>query len=276
MLKSDKVNDRLGAVIALGQLRNRAVPALNAIAALLNDDDRWVRVQAAEALRVIGPTARPVLPQMLKAAAVKDKSDPMEFGVGALAYALFYPGGSYGPRGILAGSIAEVDKKSLYPAIRSVATNPDSHARGCLRSTYNLLTIEDVKILAPEFYASVRDMAPANTMFSKGVRLAGAQAMARLRIEEGLHMAIMLINLREWGRNYVTDVSLGIIKQYRGAAKLVLPELEKLKIQWQKERRGAWLKKLAEIMATIDNDKNPPRLISLKEYMGKNNVRRNG
>ena len=276
MLKSDKVNDRLGAVIALGQLRNRAVPALNAIAALLNDDDRWVRVQAAEALRVIGPAARPVLPQMLKAAAVKDKSDPMEFGVGALAYALFYPGGSYGPRGILAGSIAEVDKKSLYPAIRSVATNPDSHARGCLRSTYNLLTIEDVKILAPEFYASVRDMAPANTMFSKGVRLAGAQAMARLRIEEGLHMAIMLINLREWGRNYVTDVSLGIIKQYRGAAKLVLPELEKLKIQWQKERRGAWLKKLAEIMATIDNDKNPPRLISLKEYMGKNNVRRNG
>jgi len=268
MLKSKNVNDRLGAVIALGQLRGRAVPALDAIAGMLNDDDRWVRVQAAEALRTIGPAARGVLPQMLKAAAVKDESDPMEFGVGALAYALFYPGGSYGPRGILAGSIAEIDKKSLYPAIRSVATNPDSHARGCLRSTYKLITMEDVKALAPEFYSSVKDMAPANTMFSKGVRLAGAQAMARLRIEEGMHLAIMLINLREWGRNYVTGVSLDVLKQYRGAARPILPDLKKLKIQWQRERRNDWVKKADELIAGIEKDKNPPKLISLKQYLG--------
>jgi len=269
MLKSDKVNDRLGAVIALGQLRARAVPALDAIAGLLDDDDRWVRVQAAEALRTIGPAARGVLPQMLKAAAVKDETDPMQFGVGALAYALFYPGGSYGPRGILAGSVAGVDKKSLYPAIRSVATNPDSHARGCLRSTYRLLTMEDVKVLAPEFYASVKEMAPANTMFSKGVRLAGLQAMARLRIEEGLHLAIMMLNLREWGRNYVTAASLDILKQYRGAARPILPELKKLKVQWRKERRNDWLKKLAKLIAAIENDKDPPKLISLKQYLGR-------
>jgi len=272
MLESRKVNDRLGAVIALGQLRGRAVPALDAIAGMLNDEDRWVRVQAAEALRTIGPAAKPVLPQMLKAASVKDKTDPMEFGVGALAYALFYPGGSYGPRGILAGSIAEIDKKSLYPAIRAVATNPDSHARGCLRSTYKLITMEDVKALAPEFYSSVRDMAPANTMFSKGVRLAGVQAMARLRIEEGMHLAIMLINLRQWGRNYVTAVSLDILKQYRGAARPVLPDLKKLKVQWRKERRADWVKKADELIAGIENDKNPPKLISLKQYLGKNNA----
>ena len=269
MLKSKKVNDRLGAVIAMGQLRGRAVGSLDAIAHMLNDDDRWVRVQAAEALRTIGPAAKPVLPQMLKAAAVKDESDPMEFGVGALAYALFYPGGSYGPRGILSGSIAEIDKKSLYPAIRSVAANPDSHARGCLRSTYRLLTMEDVKVLAPEFYASIKDMAPANTMFSKGVRLAGVQAMARLRIEEGLQLAIMLINLREWGRNYVTAAALDILKQYRGAARPILPELKKLKVQWQKERRADWLKKLAALTTLIENDKNPPKLISLKQYLGR-------
>ena len=267
MLKSSKVRDRLGAVIALGQLRARAVPALGALAGMLDDDDRWVRVQAAEALRVIGPAAKPVLPKMLKAAAVKDETDPMEFGVGALAYALFYPGGSYGPRGILAGSIAGVDKASLYPAIRSVATNPDSHARGCLRSTYKLLTMADVKALAPEFHASVRDMAPANTMFSKGVRLAGLQAMARLRIREGLDLAIMMINLREWGRNYVTAASLDVLKQYRGAARPILPELKKLEAQWRKENRKDFLKKLAEVRAVIENDKNPPKLISLKQYL---------
>ena len=269
MLESDKVNDRLGAVIALGQLKARAVPALDAIAALLDDEDRWVRVQAADALRTIGPAAKPVLPKMLKAAAVKDETDPMEFGVGSLAYALFYPGGSYGPRGMLAGSIEGIDKELLYPAIRAVATNPDSHARGCLRSTYKLLTMEDVKVLAPEFLASVRDMAPANTMFSKGVRLAGIQAMARLRIKEGLPLTIMMINLREWGRNYITAASLDILKHYRGAARPILPELKKLEAQWRKEKRKDWLKKLAEVVAAIENDKNPPKLISLKEYLGK-------
>ena len=267
MLKSGKVRDRLGGVIALGQLKARAAGALDAIAALLDDDDRWVRVQAAEALRTIGPTAKPVLPKMLKAVAAKDETDPMEFGAGALAYALFYPGGSYGPRGILAGSIENVDKKLLYPAIRAVAANPDSHARGCLRSTYALLTMDDVKVLAREFLASVRDMAPANTMFSKGVRLAGLQAMARLRIREGLDLAVMMMNLREWGRNYVTAASLDVLKQYRGAARPILPELKKLETQWRKEKRKDFLDKLAEVLAAIENDKNPPTLISLKEYL---------
>jgi len=269
MLKSDKANDRLGAVIALGQLKARAIPALDAIAGLLDDDDRWVRVQAAEALRNIGAQARPVLHDMLRAVAVKDDTDPMEFGVGALAYALFYPGGSYGPRGILAGSLEGVDKDLLYPAIRAVAANPDSHARGCLRSTYALITLDDAKALAPEFLVSVKEMAPANTMFSKGVRLAGIQAMARLRIEEGIPLAIMMINLRDWGRNYITMVSLDVLKQYRGAARSALPELRKLEAQWRAEKRMDWVKKLTEVVAAIENDKNPPKLVSLKDYLGK-------
>jgi len=257
----------------LGQLKARAIPALDAIAGLLDDDDRWVRVQAAEALRTIGAPAKPVLVQMLKAVADRDETDPMEFGAGALAYALFYPGGSYGPRGILAGSLEGVDKDLLYPAIRAVAANPDSHARGCLRSTYALMTLDDAKALAPEFLASVKDMAPANTMFSKGVRLAGIQAMARLRIEDGIPLAIMMINLRDWGRNYITGVSLDVLKEYRGAARSALPELKKLEAQWRAEKRADFLKKLAEVVAAIESDKHPPKLISLKDYLGKDTAR---
>jgi hypothetical protein len=126
-----------------------------------------------------------------------------------------------------------------------------------------------VKVLAPELLASVRDMAPANTMFSKGVRLAGIQAMARLRIEEGLHLALMMIHLREWGRNYVTMASLDVLKQYRGAARPILPELKKLEAQWHKEKRKDFLKKLGEVYAAIKNDKNPPKLIRLKDYLNK-------
>ena len=144
-----------------------------------------------------------------------------------------------------------------------------SHARGCLRSTYALITLDEAKALAPEFLASVKEMAPANTMFSKGVRLAGIQAMARLRIEEGIPLALMMINLRDWGRNYITMVSLDVLKEYRGAARPALPELKKLEAQWRAEKRADFLKKLAAVVAAIESDKNPPRLISLKDHLGK-------
>ena len=267
MIKSDNPRARLGAVMALGQLKARAVPALDTLAGLLVADDRWLRVQAAEALRTIGEAAKPVLPQMLKAAVVKDETDPMEFAVGALAYALFYPGGAYGPRGVLANSIEGIAKDLLYPAIRSVAANPDSHARGCLRSTYELLTLDDAKALAPTIVASIREMAPANTMFSKGVRLAGIRAMARLHIEEGIPLTMMMLNLRDWGRGYIILEALDVLKEYRGAAKSVLPELKTLEVELRKMKPQH--DKLMEVIAAVENDKNPPKLISLKDYLGK-------
>jgi len=272
MVKSNNPRARLGAVMTLGQFRTQALPALDTIVGLLDDDDRWLRVQAAEALRTIGEAAKPVLPQMLKAAAVKDETDQMQFAVGALAYALFYPGGAYGPRGVLARSIDGIPKDLLYPAIRSIAANPDSAARGCLRSTYGLITFDDAKALAPTIIASIREMAPANTMFSKGVRLAGIEALARLRIEEGIPLTMMMLNLRDWGRGYIILESLDALKQYGGAAKSVLPELKKLEVELRKmePQHG----KIVEVIAAIENDKNPPRLISLKDYLGEDKVKK--
>jgi hypothetical protein len=266
MIRSDNPRARLGAVMALGQLKARAVPALDTLAGLLGDDDRWLRVQAAEALRTIGEAAKPVLAQMLKAAVVKDETDPMEFAVGALAYALFYPGGAYGPKGVLANSIEGIAKDLLYPAIRSVAANPDSHARGCLRSTYALLTLDDAKALAPTIVASIKEMAPANTMFSKGVRLAGIQAMARLRIEEGIPLTMMMLNLRDWGRGYIIMASLDVLEQYRGAAKSVLPGLKKLEVELRGMKKEH--ERITEVIAVIENDRNPPKLIRLKDLGG--------
>ncbi|MCX5656457.1 MAG: DUF6288 domain-containing protein [Planctomycetota bacterium] len=271
MIKSNDPRARLGAVMTLGQFKGRAIPALDTLVGLLRDDDRWLRVQAAEALRNIGADAKPVLPQMLKAAAVQDETDQMQFTVGALAYALFYPGGAYGPRGILAKSIDGLDKNLLYPAIRSIAANPDSAARGCLRSTYGLITLDDAKALAPAIVASTRESAPANTMFSKGVRLAGIEALARLRIEEGIPLTMMMLNLREWGKRYIVLESLDVLKQYRGAAKSVLPDLKKLEVELRKMKPQH--DKIIEVIAVIENDKNPPRLISLKDYLGEDEWR---
>ncbi len=264
MTKSKNPNARLGAVNALGQLKARAVPALDTLAALLNDDDRWLRVQTAEALRTIGPDAKAVLPQMLKAATVKDATDQMQFGVGALAYALFYPGGAYGPKGLLAGSIREISKDQLYPVIRTIVTNPDSAARGCLKSAYANFTIEDMQALAPEVVTSISEMATANTMFSKGVRLGGIQALARLKIEEGIPLTLMMMNLPDWGKAYIRAESLKVLKEYRGAAKSVVPDLKKIAEESPKEKAA-----IMEVVGIIESDTNPPKLISLKEHLKK-------
>ncbi len=265
LTKSKNPDARLGAVAAIGHLKKRAVPALDTLAALLNDDDRWLRVQTSDALRTIGGDAKPITAQMLKAAAVKDETDQMQFGVGALAYALFYPGGSYGPTGLLGKSIADVPKEQLYPAIRSIAANPDSAARGCLRSTYSLMTLEDVQALAPTIVTSIQEMPPANTMFSKGVRLAGIQALARLRIEEGIPLTMMMLNLKDWGKGYIIQTSLDVLKQYGGAAKPILPELRKLEGELTKTPKEH--DKLVEVIKLIENDNNPPALISLKDFL---------
>ncbi len=265
LTQSNNPNVRLGAVTAIGALKSRAVPALTTLAVLLNDKDRWLRVQTAEALRSIGGDAKPITAQMLKAATVKDETDRMQFAVGALAYALFYPGGSYGPAGLLAKSIAEVPKEQLYPAIRSIAANPDSAARGCLRSTYGLMTLDDVKVLGPTLFSSIREMAPANTMFSKGVRLAGIQALGRLQIEEGIPLTLMMLNLKDWGKAYIIQTSLDVLKQYRGAAKSILPELKKLELEIRNTKNEH--DKLVEVIALIENDNTPPKLISLKNSL---------
>ncbi|MEI6535288.1 MAG: DUF6288 domain-containing protein, partial [Verrucomicrobiaceae bacterium] len=267
LTRSNNPNARIGAVNALGQLRGRAVPALDALVGLLDDKDRWLRVQTAEALRTIGADARPVLPQMLKAATVKDETDQMQFAAGALAFALFYPGGAQGQSGLLAKSIDGVPREQIYAAVRAIATNPDSAARGCLRSTYEKINMEDVKALAPSIVTSVHEMAPANTMFSKGVRLAGIQALARLKIEEGIPLAIMMMKLKEWGKGYIVSTSLDVLKQYGGAARPVLPELKKLEVDFRNMK--AEHAKLLEVIALIENDKNPPKLISIKSYLDK-------
>ena len=266
MTKSKNPNARLGAVNALGELRKRAIPALDTLAALLNDDDRWLRVQTSEALRTIGADAKAVLPQMLKAATVKDATDQMQFGVGALAYALFYPGGAYGPKGILADkdSFTAIPKEQIYPVIKMVAVNPDSAARGCLKSAYANFTLEDMQALAPEVVTSINEMATANAMFSKGIRLAGIQAMARLKIEEGIPLTIMMMNLPDWGKAYIRAESLKVLKEYRGAAKSVVPNLKKIADESPKEKAA-----IMEVVGIIESDTNPPQMISLKEHLKK-------
>jgi Family of unknown function (DUF6288)/HEAT repeats len=265
LIKTKNQNSRLGAVTAIGKLKNLPATALDTLAELLQDNDRSLRLQAVDAIRNIGDGAKPIIPQMLKSAAVKDRADPMQFSGGALAFALFYGGGASGPAGLLSKNIANISKDQLYPAIRTIAENPDSAARGCLGYAYNLMTLDDIKALAPTIVSTIRGQAPANTMFSKGVRLAGITALGRLHIEEGIPLTLMMMELHQWGEKHIVTTSIDVLKEYRGAAKSILPQLKKLEIEIS--NKPDVRVKLAEVITLIENDTNPPKLISLKNWL---------
>lgn len=277
---------RIGACVALGYHRERAARALPVLVRLLGHEDRWLRVQAAEALKLLGPAAQPAVPEMLRACAQGDGSDPMQFAQGALAFALFYPGGALGGKGLLANSIEEIDRDRLYPAVRAVAANPDCRARGCLRSTYALLTLEDVKALAPDIIRSIEVIGPNNTMFAKGVQLAGIEVLARYHAEEGLPLTMFMFHWPRWGKGAIRPIALETLKHYGGAAREALPELKALYAEEQakaekelqqlkqeperpktpKELKreaeiGSFARLLKDVIDGIENDPNPPTLI---------------
>ena len=243
----------IGACHVLAHLGERAQPALPLLIRLLEHDNAWVRVQAADALKTLGSDARQAVTAMLKAIAITDTTDPLRFGQGSLSYALFYPGGNVaGKAGLLAKSIDGLDRDLLYPAIRAVAVHPDGHARGCLRSTYTLLTMDDIKALMPEIATSIKEMAPCNTMFSKGAMLAGVKMLASHRIAEGMDLGMGMLEMwRFHGRNYVEKFVSDQLKSYGGAAK---PILERLKAESEKRPNGVSIREAIEV---IEGDENP-------------------
>jgi hypothetical protein len=267
MLDGDDARARIGACQALKALKTRAAPAVPALARLLNHDDIWLRVCAADALAGIGEPARVALPEMLKACGRKDPKDPREFQQRGLAFSLFYPGGALGGKGLLADSIQGIDRALLYPAIRRVVHNDDGRARGCMRSTYQLLTLEDIRALAPDILYSIAEKAPSGEMFAGGVRLAGVKMLAKHRIKEGIPLCFTAMDWRNWGAGERIAVCLDTLKQYGTNALPVLKEIERTWTVDEKTRNEmkAQIDKLREVITAAENDKNPPKLISLKD-----------
>jgi HEAT repeat protein len=68
MAEGTDMHARQGACEALGCIKN--TNALPVLVRLLQHDDRWLRVKAADALKKMGDAARPVLPGMLQAVVV--------------------------------------------------------------------------------------------------------------------------------------------------------------------------------------------------------------
>ena len=214
----------------------------------------------------IGEPARPAIPAMLKACARQDPKDPRGFQRRGLAFSLFYPRGALGGDGLLARSIEGVDRSLLYPAIRGVATTDDGRARGCLRSAYQFLTLDDVRALAPDIVKSIAEKAPSGEMFAGGVRLAGVKLLTKYRIKEGIPLAFTAMDWRNWGSGERIAVCLDALKEYGAHALPVLKEIERTWTVDEATSRSLapQIAKLREIITAAEADKTPPALISLK------------
>ncbi|MCY3018276.1 MAG: DUF6288 domain-containing protein [Planctomycetota bacterium] len=267
LVEGDDANTRIGACQALGALKERGAPAVPVLARLLSHKDSWLRTCAGDALASIGEPAKAVVPDKLKACAAADPEDPRAFLTRGLAFSLFYPGGALGKAGLLGKSIDGVDRDLLYPAVRQVVRNDDGRARGCMRSTYPLLTPEDIKALAPDIIRSIAEKAPSGEMFAGGVRWAGVKMLAQHHVKEGIPLCFTAMDWRNWGGGERIAICLDALKLYGGNALPVLKEIER---EWTVDEATAnsmkpQLDRVRAMIKEAQNDKNPPKLVSLKD-----------
>lgn len=278
MSEGKNANVRQGACETLGCIKSPE--ALPVLVRLLKHEDRWLRVKAAEALKKMGDTAKPALPDMLKA--VVDTAeplkpivwdDPFQLTHGELAGALF--------EGLMRNSIEGVDRKLLYPAIRAVAHNADGMARGKLNNTFErLLTPEDVQVLAPDILAAIMVKAPADTMFGNAIRMSALKVLVKHKYKEGIHACVHFAKTQGGhGSEHRTGELMKLLIAYGSAAREVVPELKELIVQFNdqcknKQFPGGELNNrrvtaVEEAIKTIESAGDQPELRSIAR---RNNV----
>ncbi|MFO0821983.1 MAG: HEAT repeat domain-containing protein [Gemmataceae bacterium] len=253
MAEGPDARKRQGAAETLGYINT--AEALPVLVRLLTHEDRWLRVKAANALKNMGDNAKPAVPAMLKALVDTAEpllpvvwDDPIQLTHGELAAALF--------KGLLRTSIKGVDPALLYPAIRAISKNADGMARATLAHTIaNLLTLEDVTALAPDILEAIDIPAPADTMFSNEIRMAGLRALSKYRFKEGIRVGLKFAQTQSnHGSENRTGEIMKELLRYGTAAKEVIPDLKKLIVQFQGQKdfpEWAKNKKIASVEEAI-------------------------
>jgi len=273
LLGSADQDTRYGACEALSCLGPKADAAGVQVRALLTDKDPWLRILAADALVRMGPKTRnAAVPDLLRAAALKDPADRRNRVQGALGEALFTPGpGKREPKSILSDSLEGVDRPLLYTAIRDLLKNEDGRIRGLVAPVYNRLSPQDTAVLLPDIVAAIRKQAPSGEMFSDGIRLAGLDLLSRLRIREGMALCVDLMEPNRWGQTHRVPKCLEYLARYGGNAKSFVPQLREVRQAItakgsDKKEKDEQTAALDKAIAKVETDAKPPALRSLEDY----------
>jgi hypothetical protein len=166
-----------------------------------------------------------------------------------------------------------VDRPLLYAALKDLLKNEDGRIRGFVAPVYRMLTPEDTAALLPDIVEAIRRPAPSGEMFAYGIRFAGLDLLARLRLREGMALCVDLMNEFRWGRDLNRCVEP--LSRYGGAARELLPRLRETRQKivsqnkdWEKnEDRKREVLALDKLMAAIESDRNSPAVRSLEDFL---------
>ncbi len=235
--------------------------------ALLQHNDLWLRVKAADALAAIGKPALPVLPDILdRIARTPDEDDPRAMEQRYLCGAVFEK--------MLraARNLEGVDRDKLRTAILRGLQNQDGHARGKVSSVYARLSFDEIKPLLPAIHEAIVKPAPSGEMFADGVRLAGLRVLARHHVEEGIvATADYVTGQNPWASQERIKEILPILLQYGAHAKSVIPKLraaadyfEQHEPDFPKKLRLQKAAAVRETIAKIEATTDEPELVRMK------------
>jgi hypothetical protein len=222
MLKSEKLNTRLGACVTLGYLRGKSEQAAPALQAALKDEDLWMRVKAAEALADIGQSGMAALPELLEIIAKgPTKEDPRGMEQRFISSVVFGR--------MLRNSLDGVDRQKLFTAVRAGLKNEDGRARGSISSVYKKLSYDEIQPLLPVILEASAVPSPSGEMFADQVRIEGLKILASHHVEEGIQACVNYIaNQNPWASQVRTPELLKILMQYGTHAKATIPALTQL------------------------------------------------
>jgi hypothetical protein len=217
LLDSPNLYARYGACEAL--ILIKAAAAVPKLTVLLNHEDLWLRVKAAEALSHAGPPAMPSLPLMLERLTHgPSKSDPRGMEQRYLCFSVFGT--------MLRNSLDGVDRELLRKAVAAGLRNEDGRARSDIAEVYKLLSYAEIEPLLPAILDAASKPAPSGEMFADGIRIAGLQVLAAHHIAEGIPACTdYILNQNIWASQIRTPEILSILVSYGAHAKSAIPQL---------------------------------------------------
>ena len=267
LLDSDSLEARIGACLALEQLRGDAAPAVPQLLRTLRHEDLWLRVRAASALAAIGKPAVSTLPELLELVARAPLlEDPRGMEQRFVAFAVF---GSLLPR---LQSLDEVDKDQLTTAIAQGLQNQDGRARSEISEVYHRLSYQQIRPLLPAILEAIKKPAPSGEMFADGVRLNGLKVLASHHIEEGMQAtADYLRTQNPWASEHRTPEILEVLDAYGAEAEVIIPHLEDTaaifdqgEVNFPKNLSKQKARAVRDAIQKIKSAKDHPELRSLK------------
>lgn len=266
LLAAPSLESKLGACQALEQLKDKAAPAVPKLRETLKADHLWLRIKAADALSAIGDAAKPAVPELLQMLArTPGANDPRGMEQRYLTFALFNNGG------LLAKSLAGVDRPLLKAAVHAGLRNQDGRARQAYLSVYKNLPPEEFKAMLSEVHYAVVNPAPSGIMFADQIRTEGLKYLSEWKVAEGIDACMFyLTNQNHWNSNKRTPFLLEVLRSYGTHSQRTIPALEKLAADFEDGEPGFPIKlskeKAAAVRETVKflrETKDTPELIKL-------------